>query len=560
MGGWQWRARIEEESGQVLGAGFLVDSTHVVTCAHVVIGRQQTRVSFPSADVAGLPATVGISTDWAKAGDDGDIAILTLHTPVTIPPAVFATPDALQGRRLTDLGAYGFPRSKEDSGSVVTLSTRSDMDLRNEWWQLDVPQAHLEVLKHGFSGAAVYVADSGEIVGMVTDMDRGVDGRSGRMLPLRGIRTYWEDIDDLLELGWLTAEARRRLREIVRDAAPTVPIDDICRAALPEFLLERRLRSVWDAITYIAEEHREEDALQRLLLGLLGHLDMSDQGRLTAWMRHWMPAASPSRRAAPTSIVVRLDRKTRTDTYDLTVQSLVDGATGPSSGTVEVRADEIREKVERALPRVRDVVIGRDWIIEFALPVTLFNEPFEAWYLEKDEENGIRIRMGSYPVVVRDVQRMKPNSIRWDLTTRRWRRLRERGTTLPYKIDCGHPTAEEEFQDRLDADEECCVLIYAAAPSVDMLNAALNSGIPIMLWPRRTCPDQSHDDCPAGRTLEALAKAIAKTPPDDVPGTVMKLRKQAKTRRAGEHHHGRALALLWDDPTRLPDPPLSMGN
>lgn len=271
---------------------------------------------------------------------------------------------------------------------------------------------------------------------MVTDMDKGLDGRSGRMLPLRGIRAYWEDVDDLLELGWLTAEARRRLREIVRDAAPTVPVDDICRAALPEFLLERRLRSVWDAIRYVAEEHCEEDALKRLLLGLLGHLDKGRQGRLTAWMQRWMPAASPSRPAAPTSIIVRLDRKMRTETYELTVHSLVDGATGPSTGPVEVGADEIREQVERTLPRVRDAVFGRDWIIEFALPVPLFNEPFETWYLERDEENGIKIRMDSYPVVVRDVLRMSPSSTRWDLTTRRWRRLRERGTTLPYKVDC----------------------------------------------------------------------------------------------------------------------------
>ncbi|MBC6458157.1 trypsin-like peptidase domain-containing protein [Actinomadura sp. HBU206391] len=560
MGEWRWRARIETESGRVLGAGFLVDSTHVLTCAHVVVGLDFAHVSFPGV-TAGLPAKVVQCTGWAKVGDEGDVAVLELATPVAIAPARFAPLDALRASA-TELGAYGFPRKKEDPGSVVELRTRPDMDLRQEWWQLNVPAEHLESLEHGFSGAAVYLPDSGEVVGMATDRDATVDGNSGRMLPLRSIRWYWEDIDDLLDLGWLTREQRHQLHEIVRGATSATPLNDVYREAFPGVPEVRRLRSVWDAIRSVAEESVRPDSLKRFLIVLLRHLDDDVAQRLATWMRQHMPTADLTPGTAPTSLIIRLDRMTRGDVYELTLLTLVDGVTGPYAGPIEVREAQIQERVEEALPSVRSAVLGRDWLIEFALPVSLFNEPFETWYVEK--ENGIRMR--AYPVVVRDVQRMNPGSVRRDLTAKRWRRLRERGTALPEPIDCQaqpvdcqEPYSDEGFQDWLDADEECSVLAYAAVPAKGRLNAALNAGIPVMLWPRTKCAEQSHDGCAGDQRLRRLTEAIAHVHPDDVPKTVMKLRKQARTRRAGADHCGRELTLVWDDPARLPDPPLSMG-
>jgi hypothetical protein len=103
------------------------------------------------------------------------------------------------------------------------------------------------------------------------------------------------------------------------------------------------------------------------------------------------------------------------------------------------------------------------------------------------------------------------------------------------------------------------VLAYAAVPAKGRLNAALNAGIPVMLWPRTQCAEQSHEGCAGDLRLRRLTAAIAHVHPDDVPATVMKLRKQARTRGAGADHCGRELTLVWDDPARLPDPPLSMG-
>jgi vWA-MoxR associated protein C-terminal domain/vWA-MoxR associated protein middle region (VMAP-M) 8/Trypsin-like peptidase domain len=564
MSEWRWRARVETEAGTVLGAGFLLDPTRVLTCAHVVQGLERARVAFPGV-ADGLAVTVRTRTGWTRLGDEGDLAVLELDAPVAIPPARFAHRDVLRRRPRTELGAYGFPKAKGTSGAVVELRTRPDMDLQQEWWQLNVPDAHLETLAQGFSGAAVYLADTGEVVGMVTDRDRATG--TGRMLPLRSLRRHWEDIDDLLDLDWLTPELRRGLRQAVRDAVPDVALDAVYRDVFPGMLGAPSPRSVWDAIRYVAEEQLEEDALTRFLARLLHHLDGRSRHRLAAWMAQHLPAAHPAGDATPNSLIVRLHRMTRGGTYELTLLTLVDGVTGPSRGPMEVRESDVRERVEETLPAVRDALLGgRDWIIEFALPVSLFNEPFETWYIEK--ENGIRMR--AYPVVLRDVDRMNPASIRRDLTLKRWRRLRERGTTEPWPVRCRARYADDEFHDRLDADEDACVVAYAASPSRGRLRAALNAGVPVMLWPRLTCDeagdeagDGAGDDageraeCAGERRLRALTEAIDGVHPDDLPDAVMMLRKRARI--ADGDHVGRELTLVWDDPARMPDPPLAMG-
>lgn len=553
MNDWRWRARVETDSGKILGAGFLVDRLCVLTCAHVVDGLERAHVTFPGV-TNGLPATVVSRTGWAKPGDAGDVAVLRLDSPVDITPATFAPLDALRGQSTIELGAYGFPRFKEGSGSVVELRTRPDMDLRQEWWQLNVPEAHLESLEHGFSGAAVYLAETGEVVGMATDRDRTVDGASGRMLPLRSLRWYWEDVDDLLDLGWLTRNQRRQLRQVVRDAVPGVAPNDIYRAVFRGVPLVPRFRSVWDAIRYVAEENLEDDALKRFLAKLLHHLDGDAREGLVAWMRKYLPAAPASAREnTPTSLIIRLNRMTRGEVYELTLLTLVDGVTGPYRGPLEVRESEIRARVEEALPGVSEAVLGREFLIEFALPVSLFNEPVETWHIE----HGIRMR--AYPVVLRDVQRMNPGSVRRDLTSRRWRRLRQRGVTAPQEVGCQVGYSDEEFQNWLDADEECCVLAYGASPSKGQLNAALNAGIPVMLWPRTRRAGHTNDGCGGCRRLRELISAIADVPPDGLPTVVMKLRKLAWKPPAAEDHVGRELALVWDDPARMPDPPLAMG-
>lgn len=591
-----WRARINTVSGETLGAGFLIDQTRVLTCAHVVNSLAEVRVTFPGGP-GGLNATVELLTHWAQPGDLGDMAVSRLEEPVTVTPARFATPAAAL-YQVRELRAYGFRRGFEMSGSYVTLRTAADMVLSQEWWQLDVDTDGPERLMDGFSGAAVYLVSTGDVIGMVTDADREGGGRMGRMLPLSTLRRHWEDLDELLPLPWLTADDRRALCEIVRGA--TAPLRQVYLEAFPGPPPQHEPRSVWDAIRYVAEERFEEDRLSRFL-GCLGrhlpegtaerlatwsrrtlleeisageermkqdrrsrflgrlsrHLPEGTAARLAAWRRHTLPEDTAAAAESlgmpwrgPTSIIIRLERRTRDGAYELMLSTLVDGVPGHATLPVEVCEAEVRKEVERHLPTLLGDVLGHDWMIEFALPESWLSRPVEEWKAGDT-------MMLAYPVVVRDIERLKP-TFRQDRAIERWRFLRQRATTMPESVECENTLTRDQFFYWLTAREDVCVLVHAQRPRRPQLTAALNAGIPVMLWPRSTCPDLVHVGCTGERVAKALTALIAETHPDNLPRLVKRLRAEARSRPESEPHYGRRLTLLWDDPARLPDPPLAM--
>jgi hypothetical protein len=103
------------------------------------------------------------------------------------------------------------------------------------------------------------------------------------------------------------------------------------------------------------------------------------------------------------------------------------------------------------------------------------------------------------------------------------------------------------------------VLTFASRPDGGRVSGALNVGMPIMLWRRSNCADQDHSDCGGAAFLHELIGTIAGTHPDDLPRHVRKLRLDAADPMAAGSHCGHGLTLFWDDPSRMPDPPLSMG-
>ena len=116
-----WLARLLTANGKsVVGAGILVDTRHVVTCAHVVnlaLGRledeptrpdQPVKLDFVEAEdnVAGPASTVC----WVPIGQEerGDICVLELDSdaPAGTAPAPLRRPARLRGHRFD---TYGFP-------------------------------------------------------------------------------------------------------------------------------------------------------------------------------------------------------------------------------------------------------------------------------------------------------------------------------------------------------------------------------------------------------------------------------------------------------------------
>lgn len=549
----EWRARIDTDTDPetTLGAGFLIDQERVLTCAHVVKGCTSVRVTFPNGP-GRLRATVEPVTDWAELNDPGDIALVRLDCPTSLTPARFAQP---MGPYWTgDLRAQGFRRGYEETGSYVTLRTGRDMVLGRDWWQLDVDPDRPERLTRGFSGAAVYVADTGEVVGMVSDADLDGGGQMGRMLPVSALRSYWEDLDDLLPLPWLTNADRRELRQIVQVTVPSIR-----RVFLEAFggpAPERQFRSVWAAICYVAEERFEEDGLARFLGRLAHHVPADARRRLVAWIRRTLgtrAAASASGEGqAGTSIIIRIERRTHDDTYELTLSTLVNGVPGQMTVPMELKATQVRGEVEERLPALLSDVIGHDWMIEFALPESWLNKAVEQW------RAGPR-PMLAYPVVVRDVKRLRPD-FRRDQAIQRWAVLRQRATTQPEPVGCTNTPTGKQFFHWLNSREDVCVLVHAQRPTHDQLIGALDAGMPVMVWPRSKCSDTVHGECAGERLARELTALIAESEPDDLPRLVKRLRAQAMAQPQDQWHCGRRLTLLWDDPARLPDPPLAMAT
>lgn len=550
MNDWRWRVRIDTNTDPAvtLGAGFLIDPQRVLTCAHLVTGLTSVRVTFPGGP-AGLRATVLPLTSWENLGDHGDLALVRLDSPTSVPPARFASPS---GRYWAgELRACGFRLGFEPTGTYVTVRTAPDMTLGSDWWQLDVDQDRPERLAEGFSGAAVYLAETGEVIGMVSDADLDSSGRMGRMLPLSALRRYWEDFDDLLSLPWLTAADRRALREIVRDAQ--APVLRAYSEAFPGLGPWPEFRSVWDAIRYVAEERFEEDRLVRFLARLTGYLPRDTADQLAAWIRRVLgagPAPLGQEASMPASIIIRLERRTHGGTYELTLSSLLHGNPGHATQPVEVEAGQVRKVVERILPSLVGDVLGYDWMIEFALP--------ESWlYKAVEEWKAGEFSMLAYPVVVRDVERLKP-AFRQDRAIQRWAILRKRALTQPEPVGCIDDRTKEQYFYWLTEREDVCVLVHSQRPKRSQLASALNAGIPVIVWPRSACPDPVHSECAGEHLGQELVALVADTHPDELPRLVRKLRAQARSRTDRQPHCGRRLTLFWDDPARLPDPPLMM--
>lgn len=84
-----WRARIRDGGDRVLGAGILLGTQHVLTCAHLLLeGADGAPMKDRTADFVGLPGTPPVQVRIAEGswvppldGGRGDVALLELERP-----------------------------------------------------------------------------------------------------------------------------------------------------------------------------------------------------------------------------------------------------------------------------------------------------------------------------------------------------------------------------------------------------------------------------------------------------------------------------------------------
>ncbi|MFD6290105.1 trypsin-like peptidase domain-containing protein [Streptomyces sp. NPDC060205] len=220
-----WHARIS--CGRDTGAGFLVTEQHVLTCAHVV-ARSDTEavaVSFAHGGYEQVSARVVAHGGWdGRESDPGDLAVLELDRPVPMKPAEFATPTDAYGDPPRRLLAYGFPK-RYDEGTLAEYRATAQQLIAGEWVQLESWAAHGQPLAPGFSGAAVTLADTGRVVGMVSAAARSPEIRNGRMLPAHIMARYWPRLADLIPTPAHDQHQKKSLRHLLEQLEPPATAD-----------------------------------------------------------------------------------------------------------------------------------------------------------------------------------------------------------------------------------------------------------------------------------------------------------------------------------------------
>ncbi|MEV5544819.1 trypsin-like peptidase domain-containing protein [Streptomyces sp. NPDC052309] len=544
-----WHARIEC-GGRITGAGFLVTPDKVVTCAHVVRDGDRHPLTVTFTERPGMPAVparIVAHGGWSGGATDlGDLAVLELRHEVGIAPAALAPPGAAHGEPPRRLVVYGFPAGF-DEGALAEYRTTGPQLIKNEWNQLEAWQTDGQPLARGYSGAAVALADTGEVVGMVTAAAGTKGVRNGRMMPVQVMARYWPDLESLVPASPRAAAQRARLRELVEKAvraglecdpvrlytAAADPFDplpppggfDSLRSAALFVLCELDARAT-------ATVARFADHLESLL-GVTDETDTPD----------WSPILVELAPSGAGQGLIRVE-----------VSAYSGGRRHPVGSDTVPQArlrTHVQDRIEAAF---RHLTPGTQELIAFALPRDWLDWPVDRWPKAPDDDTPLGC---VYPVVVTDHARRKPGTRH--VLTRAWNRLDARPGTRLHRVECACPEDPRKLRHALRRSE-ACLAGFAAAPHTARarphFEVSLTAPAPVIMWSRAGCAD-AHPaapgarDCPGTAFLDALDAHVGRVPPARLPRAVLDLREEAHLE---DGHWASDIQLLWDDPRCFTEP------
>ncbi|MGA5581672.1 trypsin-like peptidase domain-containing protein [Streptomyces thermodiastaticus] len=564
-----WHVRIR--CGPRTGSGFLVTDRHVLTCAHVVHGAQEDAVgvTFAHGRHAEREVTARVVGHGGWAGHDtdpGDLAVLELDRAVELKPAEFAAPSDAYGDPPRRLIAYGFPRHY-DEGTLAEYRATTDQLIAGEWVQLEAWAGHGQPLAPGFSGAAVTLADTGQVVGMVSSAARHLDVRNGRMLPAHVMARYWPPLGELIPTPRYGRQDKERLRTLVEAVARQEVLE--CR---PEQLYRDAVgplgppppahgfRSLWDAAWYLLSEVPDPAAVQRFTTRLADFADSAaTRYGLRSWPQHTpaaRPAVRPAGRSAWAPVLVEIAPSGSGDDRFLVEVSVYTGRHRRLVGSRTLPAGRVRpwalERIDEAFyeldPEARE-------LIAFVLPRRWLNTDVAGWARSADDDSPL----GSFaPVVVLDLDRRRSGMLQRKLT-QKWQLLDTRGSARLHRVGCDalgqDPTRLTVALRSGGADIVCLGVPPRTEAARRLFAACLNAPVPVLLWPRSGCRGApSHSGCRGQEFLDRLTEHLADLPAGDLPSFVHGLRQEAYACEGPGTHWADDLALLWEDPRCLPDP------
>lgn len=211
-----WLVQVDGGGGAV-GAGTLIDTDLVLTCAHVVAGALGTDFRSAEAPAGSVSVTLchvaesatGRVEVWVPVGlgGDGDVAVLRLDREVGATAAPLRTSGVPAGHVYV---IQGFPQGRSHPAEA---SGRLACGAGPCWVQMDVMGTTGFPVDHGFSGAPVWDETAGTVVGMVVARENDPALRVGHMMPFAVVVRLWPalreragfrlDLDDSFHTHWL---------------------------------------------------------------------------------------------------------------------------------------------------------------------------------------------------------------------------------------------------------------------------------------------------------------------------------------------------------------------
>lgn len=230
-----------------------------------------------------------------------------------------------------------------------------------------------------------------------------------------------------------------------------------------------------------------------------------------------------------------------------------DDRTIPSSA-LEAEVDNLIDGLESMLGASADAPGTEDIGLEFLLPMELLNFPVQ--HLRKKALAGRMVPLAvDHPIVLRSLERLRTPRLHLA-----WRRRWERAASKQMRPYWSQPSGSDYFvrlTAELSADQHVFSLILSEPPEAGNnahleVAAALQAGIPAIVWHRLDCSSKEFRD--------AVAAMVGDGALVHLPRRVTKLRQAAlKLGSTSPGHPGWEIAILWDDPTRLLEPPRGIG-
>ncbi|MFC0430320.1 effector-associated domain 2-containing protein [Kutzneria buriramensis] len=221
--------------------------------------------------------------------------------------------------------------------------------------------------------------------------------------------------------------------------------------------------------------------------------------------------------------------------------------------------DDVVTEVEAALGTMAEVRPTTRLMLEFVLPLEMLNEPVEFWLQRSPVGGEPRPFVLDHSIVLRSLERLREPSLHLA-----WRRRWEAFKRQPRAVRAywSQPSGVNYFG-RLAADlssDQTIVSLVLSEPLTpgnakarEEWATALRCGVPAILWHREDCGDS---DFRAAVAAIAADGGLAR-----LPERISELRQAAL--RVGPDELaarlGRNLAVLWDDPERLPESPRAVG-